>query len=500
MSLPFAIQAADELHSLERLPPGPEEPDLLAELPAEWCAAKMRALELVRQRQEVGAEVGGSGDVEPESLLAFAIERPRPLSQLRRNVTAATVELEIDEGQEKSIRGVLERVGRQLERVVEDDLGARRGDIVRRIEANTRTPILSVGARIVVRHRKLGVAMSLDLEPANQGTDKTSSKVVELLPASKPVLWLLLRQSVPCHQAADHGKLHGRPGSSHPRYNIAAPPGAPERGPPLTQQDHSPPSHNTLPFTGRVALVTGAGSGIGRAIATELAVAGCAVALMGRREERLEKAASELEAAGARSLVVAGDVADAESARQVVATVIEELGALHILVNNAGIARGGAIEELADGDLDLVVDIDLKGPMHMIRAALPYLRRHREDGGASILNISSSVTFSPVANYSIYSAAKAGVDMLTRCLAVELAEDRIRVNAICPGVVRTPIFETMMSPEDAHKMLDEMGEIVPLGRIGDPRDIATLALFLVSEPAAWTTGAVIPLDGGLSLT
>jgi NAD(P)-dependent dehydrogenase (short-subunit alcohol dehydrogenase family) len=146
-----------------------------------------------------------------------------------------------------------------------------------------------------------------------------------------------------------------------------------------------------------------------------------------------------------------------------------------------------------------VVDVDLKGPVFLTQAALPHLTRSGEARRASILNISSSVTVHPVPNYSVYSAAKAGLDMLTRCWAIELAPARIRVNAVLPGIVRTPVFETML-PEDAiEPFLARFEKVTPLGRIGTPEDVARLALFLTSPASEWMTGAIVPLDGGLSL-
>jgi len=182
-----------------------------------------------------------------------------------------------------------------------------------------------------------------------------------------------------------------------------------------------------------------------------------------------------------------------------VAAAVAELGALHVLVNNAGIARSGPFESLSSADLAAIVDVDLKGPMWMIRAALPHLRQHRETRRASILNVSSSVTLQPVPNYAVYSAAKAGLDMLTRCLARDLAADRVRVNAINPGIVETPILETMIPAAAVGRALRRAAEQTPLGRVGRPAEVARLALYLTSEAGEWLTGAVVPIDGGISL-
>ena len=260
--------------------------------------------------------------------------------------------------------------------------------------------------------------------------------------------------------------------------------------------DHEPANQE---LTGKVALVTGGGSGIGEGIARRLATAGAAVAISGRRLEPLQAVVHDIEQGGGRALALGGDVRRPEDGQRMVAETVQAFGGLHLLVNNAGIARGGPLAAMSDEDIDATIDIDLKGPIHLMRAALPELRKHRQQGGAVVINISSSVSQSVLSNFSVYSAAKAGLDQLTRCWALELAGERIRVNAINPGVVATPIFKTVMSADDAEGFLQASAGNTPLGRVGTPADIAELALFLASERSAWMTGTLLTLDGGISL-
>ena len=219
------------------------------------------------------------------------------------------------------------------------------------------------------------------------------------------------------------------------------------------------------------------------------------MAICGRRREVLVAAAREL-GGSEEVLAVPGDVSDPGQAAAVVDTVVDGHDGLDILVNNAGIAKAGAVEALSDRELSEMIDVDLKGPFYMVRAALSHLRRSH---GGAILNISSSVTLMALRDYSVYSAAKAGLDMMTRCLALELATDRIRVNSINPGVVKTPIFDTMMPADQVDGFLEGFADQVPLGRYGQPEDVARMALALCHPDNDWVTGVVLPVDGGLSL-
>ena len=247
-------------------------------------------------------------------------------------------------------------------------------------------------------------------------------------------------------------------------------------------------------LNGHRAVITGGGTGIGKSIAEHYLAAGAQVAVSGRREAPLRALAEQYPAG--QVLAVPSDVSDPSSCLWAIDQVHRTFGGLDVLVNNAGVARGGPVTDMTQDDLELVLDVDLKGPIQMMRAAYPLLT---ESANASVINISSSLTQGAIKDFSVYSAAKAGVEMMTRCLALEWAASQIRVNAISPGIVATPIFETMMPSEEVAGVLDHFDQAVPLGRVGQPADIASMALFLGSDLASFVTGAIITIDGGLSL-
>jgi len=250
---------------------------------------------------------------------------------------------------------------------------------------------------------------------------------------------------------------------------------------------------------GKAALITGGGTGIGRAIAETFAREGAAVAITGRRKGPLDEVVAALKSKGAKALAVAGDVSNKDDARRMVAETVAAFGALHILVNNAGVGRFGNLEQTSEADIDLLVDVNLKGPLYLLRAALPHLKKHKDSGGAAVLNISSSVTSLAVKNFAAYSAAKAGLDQLTKCCALDFGPDQVRVNAILPGVVETPIFETMLPKAAVGRAMESMAKLHPLGRVGQPEDVAEMALFLCGPQAGFITGALVNVDGGVGL-
>jgi len=243
---------------------------------------------------------------------------------------------------------------------------------------------------------------------------------------------------------------------------------------------------------GRVAIVTGAGSGIGHAIATRLGRAGARVAVNyhGHADEA-ERLAAELRDCCERSLAVQADVSKRDEVERMVAEVGQELGPVAILVNNAGIDEPGAILDVEEASFDRVLAVDLKGAFLCLQACG---RVMRDAGGGSIVNISSVHEDLAFENHTPYAVAKGGLRMLMRNAAVELAPFGIRVNNIAPGPIATPIQGDAV---DDPEMLARIRRVVPLRRFGQPEEVAEVALFLVSDRAAYVTGSTYGVDGGL---
>lgn len=242
---------------------------------------------------------------------------------------------------------------------------------------------------------------------------------------------------------------------------------------------------------GRVALVTGGGTGIGRGIAEAFVAAGARVVLTGRRAGPLEEAGAAL---GEAAATVAGDVTDAEARSRFLDTAQRAHGRLDILVNNAGAVTSQPLAELDEDTWRRLLDVNLTAVAMLSRAALPELSRRR----GSILNISTGASLHPVPGYAVYGASKAALNYMSQVLAMEAAPD-VRVNVICPGGVDTPLFETFIPPEDIPGVLERFKGMTPLGRVGRPQDIAHAALYLSSPAADWVTGSVLTVDGGMNL-
>ena len=242
-------------------------------------------------------------------------------------------------------------------------------------------------------------------------------------------------------------------------------------------------------LAGKTAIITGAGSGIGHAIAVALAREGAQVVICGRDREKLDRVASEI---GGTCLPVAADVGNLQDVNVLIAATLERFQAIHILVNNAGILLPGSAESHTEAEWDQTFNTNVRGMWLVTRAALPHLRAA---GGGSIINMGSVLSQLGARNRVAYSASKGAVLAMTRAMALDHAAENIRVNCICPGIVETEMVAAFQMDEAARKQRVAMH---PLGRFGQPEDIAGLAVFLASDEAAWITGAAYNVDGGYS--
>jgi 3-oxoacyl-[acyl-carrier protein] reductase len=242
---------------------------------------------------------------------------------------------------------------------------------------------------------------------------------------------------------------------------------------------------------GQVAIVTGAGRGLGRAIAESLAGAGAKIACVDVNTETLAETVEAITDAGGVADAHACDVTDSRRVTEVVGQVAKKHGGLQILVNNAGITRDGMIMRMKDDQWDSVLNINLRGTFLFIRAAARPMMKGRR---GRIINIASVSGLIGNAGQANYSASKAGVIGLTRTVAMELAGRNITVNAVAPGFIATD-----MTAKLGEEIVEGVKERIPLGRLGEPRDIADAVLFLASDAAGFITGQVLTIDGGLTV-
>jgi 3-oxoacyl-[acyl-carrier protein] reductase len=243
-------------------------------------------------------------------------------------------------------------------------------------------------------------------------------------------------------------------------------------------------------LSGKVAIVTGAARGLGRAIAETLAAAGTHVACADVSQETLADTVDAIRAAGGAAEPMACDVTDAARVAEVVAEVADKWGGPQILVNNAGITRDGVIMRMKDQQWDAVISVNLRGTFLFCRAVTRPMMKARQ---GRIVNIASIAGLMGNPGQANYSASKAGVIGLTRTLARELASRNITVNAVAPGFIATEMTAAL-----GQDTLQQLQQQIPLGRLGTPQDVADAVLFLVSDAASYVTGHVLTLDGGLT--
>lgn len=244
----------------------------------------------------------------------------------------------------------------------------------------------------------------------------------------------------------------------------------------------------------RIALVTGSSQGIGRAIALRFAQEGAAVVInYNRTAKGAQEALAEVEAAGGRGLIVQADLGRTEDIRRLISTAIEHFGRLDILVNNAGLETHAPFWDVTEEDYDKVLNVNLKGVFFATQSFV----RHLKDTGrrGKVVNISSVHEELPFPNFAAYCASKGGLKMLTRNLSVELGPLGININSIAPGAIETPINTKLLNdPQKLGALLTQ----IPLGRLGQPADVAGLAVFLASDEADYVTGSTCFVDGGLT--
>jgi NAD(P)-dependent dehydrogenase (short-subunit alcohol dehydrogenase family) len=249
----------------------------------------------------------------------------------------------------------------------------------------------------------------------------------------------------------------------------------------------------SLDLKGVRALVTGAGSGIGKAIARRLAAGGCRVAATDVQEDRVSEVARMIRDEGGDALAIAADVAKQEDVDRMTAETVSAFGGLDVVVNNAGVGSAGFIESVQDPEIERVFGVNLVGVIRVTRAAAPYLK---ESGRGRIVNVASVEGIRGSGLLPVYSATKAGVIGMTRANAVELARFGVTVNAVCPGPIQTEMLSPLLADEGYHKKLIKG---VPMRRLGVPEDVAGAVAFFASEESSFITGNVLVIDGGMTV-
>ena len=244
-----------------------------------------------------------------------------------------------------------------------------------------------------------------------------------------------------------------------------------------------------------VVLVTGATGGIGKSIVNKYSRQGLTLAIADKDEEQANKLVHEINHGNGKAMAFPGDLLDQNYCDRLANEVQKKLGRIDILINNAGLMRRGDITQTSDEDYDLSMKINVEAPFRLIRAAIPLMA---EAGGGSIVNVSSCWGINPGPNHLIYCTTKAALAAMTKCLGRDHAHQNIRINAVCPNEVNTPMLRTGfeirgLNPDDA---IDELNQSVPIGHIAEPEEIANVVSFLSSDEARYICGSLVEINGG----
>jgi NAD(P)-dependent dehydrogenase (short-subunit alcohol dehydrogenase family) len=245
----------------------------------------------------------------------------------------------------------------------------------------------------------------------------------------------------------------------------------------------------------KVVLVTGANGGIGKAIVNKYSRQGLTLAIADKDEEQANKLVHEINRGNGKAMAFPGDLLDQNYSDSLANEVKEKLGSIDILINNAGLMRRGDITQTSDEDYELSMKINVEAPFRLIRASIPLMV---ESGGGSIVNISSCWGINPGPNHLIYCTTKAALAAMTKCLGRDHAHQNIRINAVCPNEVNTPMLRTGfeirgLNPDDA---IEELNQSVPIGHIAEPEEIADVVAFLSSYEARYICGSLVEINGG----
>jgi len=249
-----------------------------------------------------------------------------------------------------------------------------------------------------------------------------------------------------------------------------------------------------MKLAGKVAVITGATDGIGKAIALTFAKEGAKVVMIGRDETKGKTALEEVKKCG-QAVFIKADVSDSSQVKRMIERAAQEFGRIDVLVNNAAVCPAGTVLSTSEETWDYVIDLNLKGVFLCSKYAIPYMQKN---GGGAIVNVGSINSLMAMENEAAYDASKGGVLMLTKATALDFAKANIRVNCILPGAIETTMLRASLGTSpDPVKARQWITSKHPVGRVGEPREIAEVALFLASDSSSFVTGAAIPVDGGI---